>query len=166
MAITINSVTINNQFSIIFDSGVNRDNANNGPANYSGDTEADVVVDGVGYLNITSSDIIPANVHALQYYPATNTGHIEYTNNDDNLAIADASGIPAWANTMITRWNGEKAYAETWQSTYDSESTAQIAAFTANTNPMTEEAYASADNNAQAAANTAATNAKNTVLGA
>ena len=166
MAITINGVTANNQISIIFDSAVNPNNANNGPANYSGDTEADVVIDGVGYLNIESKDIIPANVHALQYYPSTSTGHIEYTTNDDNLAIADASGIPSWANTMITRWNGEKAYAETWQSTYDAESTAQIAAFTANTNPMTEEAYTSADNNAKAAANTAATNAKNTILGA
>tara|TARA_R110002020_G_scaffold9522_2_gene37321 strand:+ start:5222 stop:5722 length:501 start_codon:yes stop_codon:yes gene_type:complete len=166
MAITINSVTANNQISIIFDAGINPSNANNGPANFSGDTEADVVIDGVGYMNINSSDIIPSNVHALQYYPATNTGHIEYTTNDDNLAIADSSGIPSWANTMITRWNGEKTYQETWQTTYDTQYTAQVTAFTANTNPMTDEAYASADTNAKNAANTAATNAKNTVLGA
>ena len=67
---------------------------------------------------------------------------------------------------MITRWNGEKAYAETWNSTYETEHTAQIAAFTANTSPMTDEAYASADTNASNAANTAATTAKNNILGA
>lgn len=166
MAITINGVTANNQLTIIFDSGVNPNNANNGPRNYSGDTEADVIIDGVGYHNIESKDIIPANVHALQYHPATNTGHIEYTTNDDNLAIADASGLPSWANTMVTRWNGEKTYAETWQTTFDTEYAAQVTAYTANTNPMTTEAYTAAENNAKAAANTAATNAKNTVLGA
>ena len=166
MAITINNVTAKNQITIIFDAGINPNNTHNGPRDYSGDTEADVVIDGVGYHNINASDIIPTNIHALQYKPATNTGHIEYVGNDDNLAIADASGIPAWANTMITRWNGEKTYAETWNSTYETEHTAQIAAFTANTNPMTDEAYNQAHANAQTAANAAATTAKNNILGA
>ena len=166
MAITINSVTANNQISIIFDAGIDPNNTNNGPADYSGENQADVIIDGVGYHNISSADIIPSNVHALQYKATVNTGHIEYVGTDDNLAIADANGIPAWANTMITRWNGEKAYAETWNSTYETEHTAQIAAFTANTSPMTDEAYASADTNASNAANTAATTAKNNILGA
>tara|TARA_A100001015_G_C14971341_1_gene705270 strand:- start:1057 stop:1557 length:501 start_codon:yes stop_codon:yes gene_type:complete len=166
MAITINNVTANNQITIIFDAGIDPNNTNNGPREYSGETQADVIIDGVGYHNISSADIIPTNIHAFQYKPATNTGHIEYVGADDNLAIADANGIPAWANTMITRWNGEKTYAETWSSTFETEYAAQIAAFTANTNPMTDEAYTSADTNAQTAANTAATTAKNNILGA
>lgn len=144
MPITINNVTANNQITIINDAGINPSNTNNGPREYSGDTEADVIIDGVAYLNINASDIVPANVHAFQYKPVTNTGHIEWVGSDDNLAIANSSEIPAWANTMITRWNGEKAYKDT----------------------MTNEAYDSAHANAQTAANTAATNAKNSILGA
>jgi hypothetical protein len=166
MPITINNVTANNQITIINDAGINPSNNNNGPRDYSGDTEADVIIDGVAYLNINAKDIIPANVHAFQYKPVTNTGHIEWVGSDDNLAIANSSEIPAWANTMITRWNGEKAYNDTWQSTYDTEYASQLTAYQANTDPMTNEAYDSAHANAQTAANTAATNAKNLILGA
>ena len=38
MAITINTVTINNRLTIINDAGVNPANANNGQREYSGDT--------------------------------------------------------------------------------------------------------------------------------
>jgi hypothetical protein len=166
MAITINGVSASNQITIIFDAGINPSNSNNGPRDFSGDTEADVVIDGVGYGNINSKDIIPADVHALQFYPAKGTGHIEYVGGGENGVLASSGDIPAWANTMITRWNGEKTYAETWQSTFDTELAAQTAAFEANTSPMTDEAYAQADTNAKNAANTAATNAKNAILGA
>jgi hypothetical protein len=124
MAITINNVTINNQLSIIFDAAVNKSNSNNGPRDYSGETEADVTVDGVGYFNIPSSDIIPSEVHALQFKPSVGTGHIEYTDLRDNLTIASESEIPTWAQTMVKRWNGEKAYKET----YDTDFAANIAA--------------------------------------
>lgn len=114
MAITINNVTINNQLSIIFDAGVNTSNSNNGPRDYSGETEADVTIDGVGYFNIASSDLIPSEVHALQFKPGVGTGHIEYTDLRDNLVIASESDIPTWAQTMVKRWNGEKVYKETY----------------------------------------------------
>ena len=114
MAITINSITINNQLSIIFDAGISPSNSNNGPSKYSGETEADVTIDGEGYLNISSSDIIPSEVHAFQFNANVGTGHIEYTDLRDNLTIASESEIPAWAQTMVKRWNGEKVYKETY----------------------------------------------------
>lgn len=55
MAITINNVTAKNQITIIFDAGINPNNTDNGPRDYSGDTEADVVIDGVGYHIPTNS---------------------------------------------------------------------------------------------------------------
>ena len=115
MAITINNVTINNQLSIIFDAGVNTSNSNNGPRDYSGETEADVTIDGLGHHNIASSDIIPSEVHALQFKPSIGTGHIEYTDLRDNLIIASESDIPTWAQTMVKRWNAEKVYKETYE---------------------------------------------------
>ena len=165
MPVTINNVTINNQLTIINDADVNPSNSNNGPKMYSGNTEVDVNIDGLAYLNLSGHDIVPANVHALQYRPATSSGWIEFDGTVANQEITEAE-IPAWANTMITRWNGEKAYKDTWQSTYDTEYAAQVTAFQANTDPMTNEAYDSAHANAQTAANTAATNAKNSILGA
>lgn len=136
MAITINSVTINNQLSIIFDAGINHSNSNNGPSKYSGDTEADVTIDGEGYLNISSSDIIPSEVHALQFNPNIGTGHIEYTDLRDNLTIASESEIPAWAQTMVKRWNGEKVYKETYDTDYSANLTNGQDETTANTNAV------------------------------
>ena len=78
------------------------------------------------------------------------------------LSFGTADEIEAFARSLF----GEKTYAETWQTTFDTEYAALVTAYTANTNPMTTEAYTAAENNAKAAANTAATNAKNTVLGA
>lgn len=166
MPITINNVTINNQLSIINDAGPNPNNNNDGPAKWSGNTEADVIIDGQGYLNINANDQVPSNIHALQYYPSSDTGEIEYTNDDPNFQIETSADIPSWANVMVTRWNGEKAYAETYESTYAAEYSAQVTAFEANTNPMTEAAYTQAHNNAVNAATTAATTAKNNIIGA
>ena len=67
MAITVNSVTINNRLTIINDADINPSNASNGPKEFSGDTEADVIIDGQAYLNINGKDIVPSNVHALQF---------------------------------------------------------------------------------------------------
>ncbi len=157
MAITINTVTINNRLTIINDAGVNPTNANNGPREYSGDTEADVIIDGSSYLNITASDIVPSDVHALQYNASSNTGHIEFVGTADNTAIADASGLPAWANTMVTRWNGEKTYYTTYQTEYDN------ALANLDSSSETYDADVAA---AQTAAQASATTAKNNVLGA
>tara|TARA_E500000318_G_C3539036_1_gene203869 strand:- start:865 stop:1335 length:471 start_codon:yes stop_codon:yes gene_type:complete len=156
MPITINNVTINNRLTIINDADVNPSNSNNGPKEYSGDTEADVIIDGTSYLNLNASDIVPDNIHALQFYPSSNSGWIEFDGNADNQDIT-SSEIPAWANTMITRWNGEKAYWETYQTSFDN----------AVANLDTDsETYTSDYANAQTSAQTAATTAKNNILGA
>tara|TARA_E500000318_G_scaffold40311_1_gene38679 strand:+ start:190 stop:660 length:471 start_codon:yes stop_codon:yes gene_type:complete len=156
MPITINNVTINNQLTIINDADVNPSNTNNGPKLYSGDTEVDVLIDGVSYLNLSGVDVVPANVHALQYRPATNSGWIEFDGSADNQSIAPDT-IPAWANTMITRWNGEKTYDETYQTTYDN-----LLANLDSTSATYEQDVA----NAQTSAQSAATTAKNNILGA
>tara|TARA_R100001163_G_C4971370_1_gene131137 strand:+ start:137 stop:610 length:474 start_codon:yes stop_codon:yes gene_type:complete len=157
MAITINTVTINNRLSIVNDAAINSANPNNGPREYSGDTEADVIIDGSGYLNITASDIIPSDVHALQYNASTNTGHLEYVGTAQNLTIADASGLPAWANTMVTRWNGEKTYETTYQTEYDN----ALANLDASSETYDADVAA-----ADTAAKASATTAKNNVLSA
>jgi hypothetical protein len=104
MPITINNVTANNQITIINDAGINNSNPNDGPAKYSGNTEADVIIDGKAYLNLTANDTVPTNVHAFQFYPNTNTGEIEYVDSTPNLQLVSDADIPSWANTMITRW--------------------------------------------------------------
>jgi len=156
MPITINNVTINNQLTIINDAGVNHLSPNDGPRAYSGNTEADVNIDGKAYLNINANDIIPANIHALQFNPATDSGWIEYEGTAQNLDIT-SSDIPSWANTMITRWNGEKVYEETYSSTFSS--------LTANLDGSSEN-FQSDLANAESSAQLAATTAKNNILGA
>jgi hypothetical protein len=156
MAITINSVTINNRLTIINDADINTSNPNNGPKEFSGDTEADVIIDGVSHLNINGKDIIPSNVHALQFNGSTSTGHIEFDGTVQNQEI-DVSSLPAWANTMVTRWNGEKTYWSTYKTEYD------------NAVAKLDDSSASFDSDlaaAQTAAQTSATSAKNTVLSA
>ena len=156
MAITINNETINNQLTIVNDADINKNNPNNGPKLYSGDTEVDVLVDGKAYLNLNGADVVPSNVHALQFRPATGSGWIEFDGNVDNQIIT-SSEIPSWANTMITRWNGEKTYDETYQSTYDG----IIANLDSNS-----ETYATDLANAHTSAQTAATTTKNNILSA
>ena len=157
MAITINTVTINNRLTIINDAGVNPTNANNGPREYSGDTEADVIIDGTAYLNVTANDTVPSDVHALQYNASSNTGHIELVGTSDNTVIADASGLPAWANTMVTRWNGEKTYETTYQTEYNN----ALANLDASSETYDADVAA-----ADTAAKASATTAKNNVLSA
>tara|TARA_X000001316_G_C884235_1_gene8550 strand:+ start:48 stop:518 length:471 start_codon:yes stop_codon:yes gene_type:complete len=156
MAITINSVTINNRLTIINDADINPSNANNGPKEFSGDTEADVIIDGQAYLNINGKDIVPSNVHALQFNGSTSTGHIEFDGTTQNQEI-DVSSLPAWANTMVTRWNGEKAYWTTYQTEYDN----AVGALDGDSASYTSDLAA-----AQTAAQTSATSAKNTILSA
>lgn len=156
MPVTINNVTINNQLTIVNDAGINPSNSNNGPKSYSGNTEADVNIDGVAYLNINAHDIIPSNIHALQFMPSTNSGWIEFDGTVDNQSITE-SDLPSWANTMITRWNGEKAYEETYNTTYNN--------LVANLD-ATSETYDSDLANAHTSAQTSATTAKNNILGA
>jgi len=157
MSVTINNVTANNQITIIFDAGVNPNSPNDGPRAYSGNTEADVIIDGQSYLNIQASDQIPSNIHAFQYSVGSGTGEVEYTNTDPNLVINGQSEIPSWVNTMITRWNGEKTYEETYNTTYNN-LVANLDADSAT--------YDSDLANAHTSAQTSATTAKNNILGA
>jgi hypothetical protein len=157
MPITINNVTANNQISIINDADINSSNPNDGPAKYSGNTEADVVIDGRAYLNISSSDIIPSNVHALQFSPVTDSGELEYVGNAHNLVLSSSADIPSWANTMITRWNGEKTYEDTYNSVL-SDLVANLDA--------TSETYAADYESAESNASAQATTAKNNILSA
>jgi hypothetical protein len=156
MPVTINNVTINNQLTIINDADVNPSNSNNGPKLYSGNTEVDVNIDGVVYLNLNGHDIVPANVHALQYRPATSSGWIEFDGTVANREITE-SEIPAWANTMITRWNGEKTYWSTYNTTYNN--------LLANLD-VESASYETDVANAQTSAQSSATTAKNNILGA
>lgn len=156
MPITINNVTINNQLTIINDADVNPSNSNNGPKLYSGNTEVDVIIDGVAYLNLPGDDIVPTNIHALQYRPTTSSGWIEFDGDAQNQDITE-SEIPSWANTMITRWNGEKAYWDTYNTTYND----LISPLDAHDATFNDDVA-----NAQVSAQTAATTAKNNILGA
>lgn len=119
MAIVISNVTINNQLTIVNDAGINKNNPNNGPKAYSGITEADVNIDGRAYLNLTANDVIPSNVHAFQYRPATSSGWIEFDGDAQNQDVT-SENIPSWVNTMVTRWNGEKTYEDTYTSVLNS----------------------------------------------
>jgi hypothetical protein len=165
MPITINNVTANNQITIINDAGISSDNPNNGPKIYSGDTEADVLIDGVSYHNLTGNDIIPANVHAFQYRPATNSGWIEFDGTAENQIVNGSSEIPSWANTMITRWNGEKAYDETYTAQYQPTLNNLLANLDTSSETYSQD-VTDAQTSAQTTAQTAATTAKNNILGA
>jgi len=164
MAITINNVAINNQLTMINDAGVNSSNPNNGPKAYSGDTEVDIIIDGNAYLNISGNDIVPSNVHALQFNASTNEGWIEFDGNDQNQSI-NSSTLPAWANTMVTRWNGEKVYAETYAETYNTVLANLVANLDVNAVTYASD-YEEAVSNATTQATTQATSAKNTILSA
>lgn len=155
MAIVISNVTINNQLTIINDADISKTNPNNGPKYYSGTTEADVIIDGKGYLNLQGDDVIPSNVHAFQYRPATSSGWIEFDGNAQNQDIT-ADSIPSWVNTMVTRWNAEKVYNETYETVLNS-LTANI---DGNSATYSDE-YAAAVSNATSQATTA----KNNILG-
>lgn len=164
MAITINNVSINDQLTMINDAGINPSNSNNGPKTYPGDTEVDVIIDGQAYLNISGNDIVPSNVHALQFNASTNEGWIEFDGNEDNQPIT-SSNIPSWANTMITRWNGEKTYAETYAETYTTVLNNLVANLDVNSETYSTD-YTNAVSSAQAEANTQAISAKNQILSA
>ena len=136
MATTINNTTINSRVTIIFDAGglLNGD----GPAKGTGNTESDVYLDDKLYSNLRSHTEIASNIHALQWDASTNSGHIEYTTDVDNLAI---SSIPQWATNVVIRCEAHDA----WQTAYDAhadanaedDSAAVTSANTARTNYLT-----------------------------
>ena len=93
-----------------------------GPAQGTGNTESDVYLDNIVYHNIRSHTEIDSGVHALQWNAGTNTGHIEYTDNRDNLSI---SSFPQWATNVVIRCEAQDA----WNTAYDANVTAQFNAW-------------------------------------
>tara|TARA_R100001509_G_C4875907_1_gene218488 strand:- start:1893 stop:2375 length:483 start_codon:yes stop_codon:yes gene_type:complete len=111
MATTLNNTIINSKFTIIFDAGVNSENPNNGPRDGSGNTEADVYIDGTFYDNVRCHTEIDANVHALQWNVTTNTGHIEFVDNRENESI---TSLPQWASNVVIRVEADNEWKTTW----------------------------------------------------
>ena len=138
MATTVNNTTANQRITIIFDSGLNPVNENDGPRLGTGNTESDVMIDNKSYLNIRSHTEIDANVHALQWNATTNTGELEYIDNRENESL---SSFPQWATNVVIRCEAQ----DVWQTAYDGhadanaedDSAAVTAADTARTNYLT-----------------------------
>lgn len=121
MATTVNNTTVNSRITIIFDSRGALDG--DGPAKGTGNTESDVYLDSKVHLNIRSHTEIDSGIHALQWDATTNTGEIEYTNNNDNLAI---SSFPQWATNVVIRCEAQ----DIWQTAYNTVIDAQITTWT------------------------------------
>ena len=112
MATTVNNTTANQRITIIFDSGLNPVNENDGPRLGTGNTESDVMIDNKSYFNIRSHTEIDANVHALQWNATTNTGELEYIDNRENESL---SSFPQWASNVVIRCEAQDA----WQNSYN-----------------------------------------------
>ena len=136
MATTVNNTTVNSRLTILFDADGPLDG--DGPAKGSGNTESDVYLDSKVYLNLRSHTEIDASIHALQWDASTNTGHIEYTDNRDNLSISE---VPQWATNVVIRAEAEDKYTEAYTTAYNADSSANSeddsAAVTAGTNAGT-----------------------------
>ena len=134
MATTINNTSVNSRLTIIFDA--NGDLDGNGPAKGSGNTESDVYLDSKIHYNIRSHTEIDSSIHALQWDAATNTGHIEYINNNDNDSITT---VPQWATNVVIRCEAEDIRAAAYTSNLSTQQTAwtdagnQLADFVQNT---------------------------------
>lgn len=132
MAITVNNTTANQRITIVFDSGVNSNNQNDGPRFGTGNTESDVLIDNKSYYNIRSHTEIDSNVHALQWNAMTNTGTLEYIDNRENESIAS---FPQWATNVVIRCEAQ----DSWQTAYDANVREQATAWqTANPDANTE----------------------------
>jgi len=123
MATTVNNTTSNSRITIIFDSGLNPENENDGPRLGTGNTESDVMIDNKFYSNIRSHTEIDANVHALQWNSTTNTGVLEYIDNRENESL---SSFPQWATNVVIRCEAH----DIWQTIYDSNINQQLTAWT------------------------------------
>jgi hypothetical protein len=68
-----------------------------------------VYKDGQSYTNLDLSSI-PSNVHALQFNNITNTGWIEFTDNEDGTKPQNESitSLPEWATTACVKWDEAK----------------------------------------------------------
>tara|TARA_R100001510_G_C7530058_1_gene121886 strand:+ start:132 stop:608 length:477 start_codon:yes stop_codon:yes gene_type:complete len=149
MATTVNNTTANSRITIIFDAGVNSNSVNDGPRSGTGNTESDVMIDNNSYLNIRSHTEVDSNIHALQWNATTNSGHIEYTDNRDNVSI---SSFPQWATNVVIRCEAQ----DSWQTAYDNNVSAQATAWTDAGNSADD--FVANDSQASSTADTARTN--------
>ena len=117
MATTVNNTTINSKLTVIFDAGINTVNFNDGPVSGTGNTESDVIIDGLNYNNLRSHTEVPTEIHALQWNAATNTGWLEYTDKRTNL---DISELPSWASNVVIRCEAEDEYKNTLEAEQNS----------------------------------------------
>jgi hypothetical protein len=142
MATTVNNTTANQRITIIFDSGLNPVNENDGPRLGTGNTESDVMIDNKSYLNIRSHTEIDANVHALQWNATTNTGELEYIDNRENESL---SSFPQWATNVVIRCEAQNVWGAAYDSNYEQQFTtwqnanpeANVDTFSANTSQAT-----------------------------
>jgi len=147
MATTVNNTTVNSRITIIFDAAGALDG--NGPAKGTGNTESDIYLDDKVYFNIRSHTEIDANVHALQWNAATNTGELEYIDNRDNESL---SSFPQWATNVVIRAEAQDA----WQTAYDNNVSAQATAWTDAGNSADD--FVANESQASSTADTARTN--------
>lgn len=143
MATTVNNTTVNSRITIIYDAAgsLNSD----GPAKGTGNTESDVYLDNNVFLNLRSHTEVDASIHALQWDAGSNTGHIEYIDNRDNLSL---SSFPQWATNVVIRAEAQDVWKTNYNSTYNGHS----------------DANADDDSAAKTAATTAADTARNNYL--
>lgn len=67
-----------------------------------------VGVDGLFLKFDLSACVIPANIHALQWYDTE--GEVEFINNPDRTKPQNKliSELPVWANACVTKWSESK----------------------------------------------------------
>ena len=126
MVTTVNNTTINSRLTIIFDSGVNEVNSNDGPVSGTGNTESDVIIDSLNYNNLRSHTEVPTEIHALQWNATSNTGWLEYT--DKRTPNLDISELPSWASNVVIRCEAEDEYKTTLEAEQNSGDASRIAA--------------------------------------
>ncbi len=119
MATTVNNTTVNSRITIIYDAAGSLDS--DGPAKGTGNTESDVYLDNNVYLNLRSHTEVDASIHALQWDAGSNTGHIEYIDNRDNLSL---SSFPQWATNVVIRAEAQDVWKTNYNSTYNGHSDA------------------------------------------
>jgi len=124
MSTTVNNTTINSKLTIIFDAGTNYSNVNDGPVSGTGNTESDVMIDNKTYNNLRSHTEVPSEIHALQWNATSNTGWYEYTDNRENLDIAE---LPQWASNVVIRCEAEDVYTSTFDTENESNDVDRIA---------------------------------------
>lgn len=72
-----------------------------------------VYKDGVSFCNLDLAEI-PANIHAVQFNSLSNTGWIEFAQNDfgEKAPNEIITSLPVWAVSSMNKWHEAKAAEE------------------------------------------------------